>query len=118
MEDLPLYTGPELSLAEPLAQQLGLSDGGLESVRDLETFRDDQGPALLQEQEGGAQVLKDQAACPFAAFARHRLNASSVQPLYSASTLGCAAAFAQRVISALAELAAPSGASTAGACGY
>lgn len=87
VEDLPLYSGPELSLAEPLAQQLGLRDGGLESVRDLETlrdletFRDDQGPALLQEQEGGAQVLKDQAACPFAAFARHRLNASSVQPL-------------------------------------
>ena len=36
---------------------------------------------------------------PFAAFARHRLNASSVQPsLYSASALGCAAAFAQAVL--------------------
>jgi ATP-dependent helicase/DNAse subunit B len=47
----------------------------------LETFRDDQGPIVSADQEGGAQVLKDQAACPFAAFARHRLGAQNPQPL-------------------------------------
>lgn len=75
VEDLPLYEGPQLAIPAPLAQQLRPAQSPLEA------FCDDQGPSLASQQEGGAQVLKDQAACPFAAFARHRLNANSPQPL-------------------------------------
>ncbi len=75
VEHLPLYSGPEFALPASVAEQLRPSQVTLEA------FRDDQGPGLAAEQEGGAQVLKDQGACPFAAFARHRLNAQSVQPL-------------------------------------
>ncbi|HNG60167.1 MAG TPA: PD-(D/E)XK nuclease family protein [Cellvibrionaceae bacterium] len=75
VEHLPLYSGPDVALPSSVAEQL--RPGSVP----LEAFRDDQGPCLAAQQEGGTQVLKDQAACPFAAFARHRLNAQSVQPL-------------------------------------
>ncbi|RYD87725.1 MAG: hypothetical protein EOP50_20300, partial [Sphingobacteriales bacterium] len=75
VEHLPLYSGQALLRPPNLAQSLWQAN----SV--LERFQDDQGPGLSADQEGGAQVLKNQAGCPFAAFARHRLNANNTQPL-------------------------------------
>jgi probable DNA repair protein len=47
----------------------------------LERFRDARGPAVDRQQRtgGGAQLIKDQAACPFRAFAIHRLGARDVK---------------------------------------
>jgi len=40
------------------------------------------GPLVLETPEtvGGTSLIRDQAACPFRAFARHRLNLSSLRP--------------------------------------
>jgi probable DNA repair protein len=48
--------------------------------RDVESFTDDVAPALAVDDEttGGTGILADQAACPFRAYARHRLYASSL----------------------------------------
>jgi len=44
-----------------------------------ESFTDDRGPALQNSAiRGGASMFKDQAACPFRAFARHRLGAEGM----------------------------------------
>jgi ATP-dependent helicase/nuclease subunit B len=44
-----------------------------------ELFTDDQGPVLQNTAiRGGATMFKDQSACPFRAFARHRLAASGM----------------------------------------
>jgi ATP-dependent helicase/nuclease subunit B len=47
----------------------------------LETFADDRGPALhaAAQVAGGARLLEDQAACPFRAFALHRLGAQAME---------------------------------------
>lgn len=47
----------------------------------LECFEDDVGPALSANERvaGGAAILKDQALCPFRAFARHRLGARALE---------------------------------------
>ncbi len=47
----------------------------------LEALRDDRAPALVStgEQRGGAALLKDMAACPFRAFAIHRLGARELE---------------------------------------
>jgi probable DNA repair protein len=48
-----------------------------ESVEGLETYADEQGPPIPEgtRVSGGTALLKDQALCPFRAFARHRLGA-------------------------------------------
>jgi len=47
--------------------------------RKTETFTDETAPALaLKSIKGGTRVLADQAACPFRAFARHRLGAEAL----------------------------------------
>ncbi len=45
----------------------------------LETYADEQGPGLANDHamRGGSRLVEDQAACPFRAFARHRLGATS-----------------------------------------
>ncbi len=47
----------------------------------LEHFRNDVGPALPVHERvsGGTAILKDQALCPFRAFARHRLGARALE---------------------------------------
>lgn len=49
----------------------------LQSLSSLEYFSDDYGPAINEHESvsGGSSLFKDQAACPFRAFARHRLGA-------------------------------------------
>ena len=51
------------------------------AVRELESYSDWQAPALADDQpvSGGTSLFKDQAACPFRAFARHRLGAESLE---------------------------------------
>ncbi len=46
----------------------------------FEEIADESGPALVQgDSTGGASLFKDMAACPFRAFARHRLAARSLE---------------------------------------
>jgi probable DNA repair protein len=49
--------------------------------RALESYSDWQGPLLADDVpvSGGTSIFKDQAACPFRAFARHRLFAESLE---------------------------------------
>jgi probable DNA repair protein len=48
--------------------------------RRLETLRDEQAPRITAKAaRGGTRVLVDQAACPFRAFARHRLRAERLE---------------------------------------
>lgn len=49
----------------------------------LETLMDDQAPPILEPERlrGGSQILKNQAACPFKAFAIHRLHAQESEDL-------------------------------------
>jgi probable DNA repair protein len=59
----------------------------LDSYRDLifktaktETFADEKAPPIPSKAvKGGTRVLADQAACPFRAFARHRLRAEALE---------------------------------------
>src|SRR5215471_1716010 len=48
--------------------------------RKTETLQDRVAPAIREKQiRGGTRVLSDQAACPFRAFARHRLHAGELE---------------------------------------
>jgi probable DNA repair protein len=48
-------------------------------ARNTESFSDSKAPPLREQRiRGGTRVLADQAACPFRAFARHRLNAEAL----------------------------------------
>jgi ATP-dependent helicase/nuclease subunit B len=48
--------------------------------RRIETARDGVAPALMTKTpKGGTRILADQAACPFRAFARHRLAAQALE---------------------------------------
>ncbi|MBI3372300.1 MAG: PD-(D/E)XK nuclease family protein [Betaproteobacteria bacterium] len=50
------------------------------AARRLEQVPDGEGPPLAQTSvRGGTRVLADQAACPFRAFARHRLGARALE---------------------------------------
>ena len=50
------------------------------AARRIETVPDGQAPALATKTpRGGTRILSDQAACPFRAFARHRLAAESLE---------------------------------------
>ena len=50
------------------------------AARRIETVEDGQAPALATKTpRGGTRILADQAACPFRAFARHRLGAEALE---------------------------------------
>jgi len=50
------------------------------AARRIETVEDGQAPALAtRTPRGGTRILADQAACPFRAFARHRLAAEALE---------------------------------------
>jgi len=78
----PLVTG-YCPNAEPFPV-LTNADDDLDSLlfktRDIESLKDVYGPHISQPDQirGGSQILKSQSACPFQAFARHRLH--SAQP--------------------------------------
>ena len=45
----------------------------------FEQIADDRGPALAGSSPGGSALFKDMAACPFRAFAKHRLGAKPLE---------------------------------------
>ncbi len=85
IRDLPC-TEPVFAPAADLCSQI------LATSIPLERLVDSQGPALATGRgKGGTGILKDQALCPFRAFARHRLQAYSfdeAQPGLDAMTRG------------------------------
>lgn len=75
--------GPSPLIADLLPGEmtaLGLPDlPATAAVTALVPFDDWQAPPAPATLPGGAQLLADQAACPFRAFARHRLGARSLE---------------------------------------
>jgi probable DNA repair protein len=68
-----------LGLPEPVTRRLALFAAGRAGSA-WERFRDDDAPpADTAAVRGGTAILADQAACPFRAFARHRLGAESLE---------------------------------------
>jgi ATP-dependent helicase/nuclease subunit B len=76
-------------LPSPLIADLPVKDIGVPAFpkfrdlifasKKLETIADRVAPAVREKQvRGGTKVLSDQAACPFRAFARHRLHAEEL----------------------------------------
>lgn len=71
--DLPEAEAPQTRLADPW--QAVLHTGA------LETLEDDHGPAVSDGRKvsGGTRLFQDQSACPFRAFAVHRLGADALE---------------------------------------
>jgi probable DNA repair protein len=74
LADLPLA-------AVPLAPSHAPHQAIANLILDVESLADSRGPALAEGEaaRGGTAILKDQALCPFRAFAHHRLNASALE---------------------------------------
>ena len=85
--DSELRPSPLISEIEPLSSPTWLTQppqryrNQLFEARALESYSDWQGPMLADDVpvSGGTSIFKDQAACPFRAFARHRLGAESLE---------------------------------------
>jgi probable DNA repair protein len=76
----PLIAG--LPLAEvPLAPSCAPHQAFTHLIPAVESLADSRGPALEGEEvaRGGTAILKDQALCPFRAFAHHRLSATALE---------------------------------------
>jgi probable DNA repair protein len=83
----PEREGDRTLAPSPLVAEAAWLDGGVESNADtwiarmraesvLETLADETGPELVESgSPGGSSLFKDMAACPFRAFAKHRLGA-------------------------------------------
>ncbi len=65
----------------PDAPEYGTWRDAIHRTATLECLGDAQAPAFAADQptRGGASLIKNQAACPFRAFARHRLGAEGVE---------------------------------------
>jgi probable DNA repair protein len=77
----PLLAGlPETALAELAVEELPDWPAAAQGAAVLERVADWQGRALPEGVtfRGGARLIQDQAACPFRAFAAHRLGAASL----------------------------------------
>lgn len=74
----PLWSDVTFEVHEPEVRD---EEGG--RTPDLESFTDTHGPALHPGEavSGGVSVLQKQAACPFRAFAEHRLGARPTDPI-------------------------------------
>ena len=86
----PEMEADRVLLPSPLISAVPMGEpeaGSRECYRDLiyaarrsEIVQDGQAPALATKSpRGGTRILSDQAACPFRAFARHRLAAESLE---------------------------------------
>ena len=75
LRDLPAQPGEHCGLDSPPDPWADRDPAGL-----LESFADAYGPPLPPPYQtpGGSSLLRSQAACPFQAFARHRLKAESL----------------------------------------
>lgn len=82
-DDKQLLPSPLTANATLMAFELEAEESATEvlfNTRDIEASQDSCGPKVTRPEEirGGSQLLKDQAACPFRAFARHRLHTSEI----------------------------------------
>src|SRR5690606_33249085 len=70
-------------------QQQSVASVLMDASPEMEQFEDPEMvlPAGNHPQHGGTAVLKDQAACPFRAFATHRLNAREMEVPQTGLTL-------------------------------
>ena len=76
----PLISGVSPPLETPETKSAARYRDLIFSARRTETFVDEQAPALVSKSpKGGTRILSDQAACPFRAFARHRLAAQALE---------------------------------------
>ena len=82
-EDRDLLPSPLIAAFPERAVELPPLDSWRERIfrsARLDTFEDERAPALKgREARGGTRVLANQAACPFRAFARHRLRAEALE---------------------------------------
>jgi probable DNA repair protein len=76
----PLISGVPGFSATPETMRVALHRDSIFAARRTESVVDGQAPALAtQMPKGGTRILADQSACPFRAFARHRLNAQALE---------------------------------------
>jgi probable DNA repair protein len=76
----PLISGVPVFSGTPETRTCARYRGVIFSARRQETVEDGQAPALATKTpKGGTRILSDQAACPFRAFARHRLAAEALE---------------------------------------
>jgi len=76
----PLISGVPGFSATPQTRTYAKYRDVIFAARRVETFEDHQAPALATKTpKGGTRILSDQAACPFRAFARHRLAAEALE---------------------------------------
>lgn len=71
---------PEITSAQLLLPDYIALPKKIQQLNTLTQFNDNFGPELQKDNyiRGGSSIFKDQAACPFQAFARHRLSATSL----------------------------------------
>lgn len=76
----PLISGVSSPLETPETMEVARYRDSIFAARRTESVLDEQAPALAtQTPRGGARILLDQSACPFRAFARHRLRAEGLE---------------------------------------
>ncbi len=76
----PLISGVSSPLETPETRTYARYRDVIFSARRIETVPDGRAPALATKTpKGGTRILSDQAACPFRAFAKHRLNAETLE---------------------------------------
>ncbi|MEO8716737.1 MAG: PD-(D/E)XK nuclease family protein, partial [Burkholderiales bacterium] len=76
----PLISGVPGSMGTPETKSVARYRDLIFAKRRVELVQDGQAPALATKTpKGGTRILSDQAACPFRAFARHRLNAEALE---------------------------------------
>lgn len=76
----PLISGVPGSSGTPETRSDARYRDSIFAARQIETVVDEQAPALATSTpKGGTRILSDQAACPFRAFARHRLAAEALE---------------------------------------
>ncbi len=86
----PLIRDVPCAAADDLPSEIVRCPGAIGDAQGvLEQVSDDRGPALVSggaRVHGGASLFRDQAACPFRAFAVHRLGSETIQPARPALT--------------------------------
>jgi probable DNA repair protein len=85
----PSRAGDEPLRPSPVLARLGTPEAGAHAgdgmarrifaSRQLVAVSDPRGPAVAGETRGGSRLLADQSACPFRAFALHRLHAAPIE---------------------------------------
>ncbi|MDA1117128.1 MAG: PD-(D/E)XK nuclease family protein [Proteobacteria bacterium] len=76
----PLISGVSSLLETPETKSVARYRDAIFAARRIESVTDGQAPALgTKTPKGGTRILSDQAACPFRAFARHRLAAEALE---------------------------------------